>query len=114
MKIKKLTDPFIGAPIEAVQMGDSLIFDDPIRGGKLVCDVVDNYIKLPLESFEYTELIPSQEACMELHISRQRLSQLVQAEILHPIYLGNSQYFEVQKVLEYKQNRKPGRPRKEL
>lgn len=113
MEIKKYTDPFTGAPIETVQLNDQLIFDDPVHGGKLVCDVVDNYIKLPLKSFEFTELIPSQEACMKLHISRQRLSQLVQAEILHPIYLGNSQYFVAQRVLEYKQNRKPGRPRKE-
>lgn len=111
----RLTDPFTGASLDAVKLDDHLIFEDPLDPiSDIVCDIVrDDYIKMPLESFRYRELIESKDACMELHVSRQRISQLADKGILKPIYLGNSQYFLMDDVLNYKKNRKPGRPKKE-
>lgn len=114
MQIHTFTDPFTGAPFQAVQMNDHLIVDIPTcPNEKMVCHITGDYVKIPLKSFEYVPLMSSTDACMELHISRQRLVQLVKSEILHPIYLGNSQYFTTESVLEYKQSRKNGRPRKD-
>lgn len=113
MKLIKLTDPFTGAPLEAVRMEDHLIFDRPLKAEKLVCHIVEkDYVKLPLKCFEYVELMDGKEAAMELHVSRQRMVQLVEANILKPVYLGKTQYFSRADVLEYKKSRKPGRPKK--
>lgn len=115
LQCMEFSDPFTGAPITAIVLNDQLIFDDPYhKDESIVCHVIDeDYVTIPLKLFQRKELIESKDACMELVVSRQRISQLVEAEILTPIYLGNSQYFLLEDVLDYKKTRKPGRPRKE-
>lgn len=111
MKLRKLTDPFTGAPIEAMQMDDHLTFTSPLNGGQFICRIDNGCISLPLGEFDYVELMDSQDAAMMLHVSRQRISQLVDTDVLKPIYLGKTQYFSKEDVLNYKKERKPGRPK---
>lgn len=113
MELKRFSDPFTGAPIDAIQLEqDVLIFDAPLTNDKIVCQIVGDHIKIPLQRFEHVELVDAKEAAMELHVSRQRMIQLVESETLKPVYLGKTQYFALDDVLEYKKIRKNGRPKK--
>ncbi len=113
MQLRTFTDPFTGAPFEGIEIDDEITIPNAITGEPCVFKIKDECIMLPLEMCEAVQIINAQETCMKLHISRQRLSQLVNNEMLHPIYLGNSQYFVLDAVLEYKRNRKVGRPKKD-
>ena len=113
MKLKRFSDPFTGAPIDAIQFEqDVLIFDAPLKGDKIECRIIEDHVQIPLKCFEHVELIDAKEAAMELHVSRQRMIQLVESETLKPVYLGKTQYFALHDVLEYKKIRKNGRPKK--
>lgn len=113
MKLRRFSDPFTAGGFSAVEIDDALIIDNALTGEKMRFEIEDDTIRLPLEMCAPIEIVDAQTAAMTLHISRQRLSQLVTAKVLHPIYLGNTQYFIEEKVLEYKRNRKNGRPRKD-
>lgn len=111
MELHQFTDPLTGAGFQGIQIDDKVTITNVITNEPTIFRIKDGCIMLPLEMCKPVTVINAQETCMELHISRQRLSQLVNTEMLHPIYLGNSQYFVRDSVLEYKRNRKVGRPK---
>lgn len=106
------TCPFTGCDFTAKQEGDELRFADAVTGHEVKLPLLDGNLILPITLLKHVKTISAQETCMTLHISRQRLSQLVNAETLRPIMVGNCQYFIRDDVLEYKMKRKNGRPRK--
>lgn len=113
MEIRQFTDPLTAVGFQGVRIDDTITITNALTGEPTVFKIFDDCIMLPLKMCEPIKVINAQETCMKLHISRQRLSQLVNTEMLHPIYLGNSQYFVLDSVLEYKRNRKVGRPKKD-
>lgn len=113
MKIHNFTSPFTGVDFTAVESNSELIVTNVITGKQMHLPLINDQVHVPTSLLKHVDMIDAKEACMKLHISRQRLSQLVNAETLRPIFIGNSQYFLIDDVLEYKGKRKNGRPKKE-
>lgn len=113
MKVRTFTDPFTACDFLAVQIDDTLTITNAMTDEKMTFKIEDEAICVPLSLFEHVETLDVKETCDILEISRQRLSQLVNANTLHPIYIGSSQHFVYEEVLNYKKRRKTGRPKKE-
>lgn len=111
MKVQKFTDPITGTPFDAPVFKDYMVLTNAITGEKVHCRIVRDVVYMPLRWFDHVALMSSPDVCGELKITRARLSQLVSKEVLKPIHIGNEHYFMSNQVLEYKRNRKNGRPK---
>lgn len=110
-----LTCPFTGASFQAFEREDKLYFARALDHEmySVTYDKQANCYIIPKELFRHVEIITPGGACEILNVSRARISQLLNDEII-PAHLVNDQpMFILSDVLEYKENRKPGRPRKE-
>lgn len=99
-------------PFDAIQIGEYLYIDNPLTGEKMSFWSKDDSILLPLKLLQQKEIMNSASVCAMLDITRQRLYQLTLDKKLTPHYIEDKQYFLKDEVLEYKENRKVGRPRK--
>lgn len=113
MELRNFTDPFAGIDFTVVAHDDEIRFMHPITNETVTAHLDGETLSIPLSAFERVETMNVKETCDTLEISRQRLSQLVANDILIPFYIGDSQHFRTADILEYKQNRKTGRPRKQ-
>ena len=111
MKVQKFTDPITGTQFDAPIFKDHMVLTHAITGEKVHCRIVRDVVYMPLRWFDNIEQMTSLEVCKELNITRARLSQLISKEVLKPIHIGNEHYFLCDQVLEYKRNRKNGRPK---
>ena len=112
-KMHDFNCPFTGARFNAIEIDGKLKAINVITGKPLLMEIEDGCLKIPLSDFKAVSMLDAPETCMTLHVSRQRLSQLIQSGTLKPIYLGNAAFFIEDHVLQYKNTRKTGRPRKE-
>lgn len=68
---------------------------------------------VPAYMFRHIPTCTPAEAAEILDVSRQRVSQLVNDDIIPSHIVNNQPVFILKDVLEYKENRKNGRPRKD-
>lgn len=113
MRIEKHTCPFTGGEFEAVHMQESWIITHPLTGDTIRCPLDGPYLMVPLSALDRKCTMTPAEAADMLQVSRQRIDQLTAAGKLCQRYVNGSPVFLENDVVEYKGNRKNGRPRKE-
>lgn len=112
METGKFTDPFSGAELEGVIINDVMHLTHPIHNIKMMFDIEDEYVKVPLFLFEHIDLVTFADAAKILDITIQGVHNLSSREVLQTIELSGKKYFKLKDVLKYKEERKRGRPRK--
>lgn len=113
MKELKLTSPFTGQQFNAIDFDDSIIIINPLTGDSYSFKKLGNAITIPLELFNYKETVSFSEAARILEVSRPRITEIAQKDIIPFYRLGNKKVFLKSDVLKYKELRKLGRPNKE-
>lgn len=70
-------------------------------------------ICIPYKYFEYIETVTPTEAAEILGVSRQRIAQIINDNVIDSHMVNGSPVLLLEDVEAYKENRQPGRPRKE-
>lgn len=118
MKPISITCPFTGQVIKATENEDTktLIFQDAITHEPITCkyDFERNCYCIPAEILlRKFDLVSSTHAAYILGVTRQRVSYIAKNEIIKPVVLNGKTMFHRQDVLDYKETRKVGAPKKE-
>ena len=115
MKTILLTCPFTGVEFEAMQdENGNLHVINPLTENIFYVLTANSCNDLILDKrlFTHVETATISETADILGVSRQRISAIVSNETI-PVHTVNGQtVFLLSDVLEYKENRKPGAPRK--
>ena len=107
-----LTCPFSGVEFQGFKHNGKLHFSHPLLHEMFSVSVENGKIIIPESLFTHVETITPNDAMDLLGVSRQRISQLVNDDVI-PSHMVNGQpVFIKSDVVEYAQNRKAGRPRK--
>ena len=116
MEKMKLTCPFTGIEFQAFKEPKThkLYFANPLTHEMVSAkwDKVSNTYVIPAEMFRFVETCTTVEAMEILDVSRQRISQIVNDNVIPSHIVNNQPVFILSDVLQYKENKKPGRPRK--
>lgn len=107
-----MTSPFTGLEFDSVIMDNAMVISNPLTNEKTTYEIEDDFVKIPLSAFKNVKLITNSEAQTLLDVSYTRIRELVLNETLQSFNIGETRYFKLEDVLEYKKNRKTGRPRK--
>ena len=111
------TCPFTGKPFTALQNEETLdiTIPDAITGEMitLLYDWRENAYLLPTEKIvRRYDLVSQTEATYILGVTRQRISQLIKNETIKAMQIDGRWYFERKDVLDYKEKRKVGAPKR--
>lgn len=116
MQRMKLTCPFTGVEFEGFkeQGLGKFFFANPLEHEmtSVKYDHATNSITVSLDDFAHVETVTPDEATDILMISRQRMSKIVNEDVIHAHIIAGKPILKLEEVLDYKENRKPGRPRK--
>lgn len=116
MKEKIMSCPFTGCAFSAtVDKDKNMIFKNPLTG-KLEYVHYDKFMEcyeVPIGFFNFVETMTLGEASSILNVSRQRMTQIAQSEVIPPKTVNGQTVFIKSDVLKYKETRKPGAPRKD-
>lgn len=113
MEVKSYTCPFTGAPFNAVTTGKELIIRHPLTHDNITMHMNGTNIEVPLSTFVPIMVMTPSEVAETLEVSRQRVSTLAKNGMLTPYYIFGQQVFLKEDVIDYKNHRKTGRPKKE-
>ena len=121
MESRKLTCPFTGVEFELKTLDEKMLvpLSKAITHHPLLHVPVDVYINerwevcVPLKYFDYIETVTPIQASEILGVTRQRITQIMQDNVIDSHTVNGSVVLKLSDVLEYKDNRKPGRPEKE-
>ena len=116
MKEIILTCPFTGCEFKAVKdMDNNIYFTHPLTGKplKMTYNYTIKRYNLPKSCFDHVEVVTFAQAAEILGVSRQRVSAIAAKNVIRPVLLNGQQCFTLDDVLEYKEIRKVGAPRKE-
>lgn len=110
-----LTCPFTGLEFHAFFNGSDLICSHPIvhEQMRFKVDMLENSITVPLEYFKHFEMVSPVEAAGMLDITRQRMTQLMDDEIIPAVFIGGRKLVKRDDVISYLESRTVGRPKKE-
>lgn len=113
MQELKLTCPFTGVEFTAIETVDGdLLVIHPLTKEQIKINFNHTTLTYSMnsETFKHHDTVTPAELIGILGVSRQRVSQIVQDEVI-PVHLVNgSPVFLLSDVLEYKENRKVGAP----
>lgn len=116
MQRMKLTCPFTGVEFEGFKETSlgKFFYANPLNHEmtSVKYDSATNSITINLEDFAHVETVTPDEATDILMISRQRMSQIVNENVIPAHIVAGKPVLKLSQVLDYKENRKPGRPRK--
>ena len=108
-----LTCPFTGVEFTALKSVDGdLLVIHPLTGEQIKIDYdksTNRYI-MPAEAFAHIPTASPYDLIDMLQVTRQRVTQIVQNEVIPVHHVNNLPVFLVSDVLEYKKNRKVGAP----
>lgn len=118
MKPVSITCPFTGQVIKATKNEDSgtLIFINAITKEPITClyDYEKDCYCIPAKILlEKYDLISMTQAAYILGVTRQRISQIAKTETIKSLTINGKTVFHKQDVLNYKETRKVGAPKKE-
>lgn len=108
-----LTCPFTGVEFTALKSADGdLLVIHPLTGEQIKIDYYSsaNRYAMPAEVFENIPIATPYDLIDMLQVTRQRVTQIVQNEVIPVHYVNNQPVFLLSDVLEYKKNRKVGAP----
>lgn len=108
-----LTCPFTGVEFTAIQTADGdLLVIHPLTKEqiKITATVPTMVYSINAETFKHLDTVTPAELVEILGVSRQRVSQIVQDEVIPVHHVNGSPVFLMSDVLEYKKNRKVGAP----
>lgn len=114
MKTVQMTCPFTGSEFTALEFEDGTLSAKNVITGETVKirKAFGNYV-IPENAFEYTKTVTFKQAALILDVSKQRISQLVRNGTIPIVYVEGGAAFKLSDVIEYKETRKVGRPRKD-
>ena len=108
-----LTCPFTGVNFQGFKHNGKIMFNHPLLHEMCSATIDNGKIIIPANLFAHIETVTPNEAADILCVSRQRISQLINDDVI-PSHMVNGQpVFIETELLEYKENRKAGRPRKD-
>lgn len=113
MKELKLTCPFTGVEFTAIQTADGdLLVIHPLTKEQIKINYNHTAMTYSMnaDTFKHIDTVTPAELIGILGVSRQRVSQIVQDEVIHVHHANGSPVFLLSDVLEYKKNRKVGAP----
>lgn len=117
MEKKILTCPLTGVEFELLILEDELqpftkaIAAHPIEHYPLDIYMNERFeICIPYKYFEHVQTVTRKEASEILNVSPQRITQILADELIATHEVNGTQVFKLKDVLEYKENRKLGRP----
>lgn len=108
-----LTCPFTGVEFTAIQTADGdLLVIHPLTGEQIKIDYNHTAMTYSMnaKTFKHIDTVTPAELIGILGVSRQRISQIVQDEVIPVHHVNGSPVFLLPDVLEYKKNRKVGAP----
>lgn len=108
-----LTCPFTGVEFTAIQTADGdLLVIHPLTKEQIKINY--NHTAMTYntnaETFKHIDTVTPAELIEILGVSRQRVSQIVQEEVIPVHHVNGSPVFLLSDVLEYKEHRKVGAP----
>lgn len=118
MKPVSITCPFTGMNAIAMENEDdnSLVFRNAITNEEIICPynhAIDCYL-IPAKTLtQKYDLVSMTHAAYILGVTRQRMTQIARDETIKPLVVGGKTMFSHSDVLEYKERRKVGAPKKE-
>ena len=115
MKEIILTCPFTGVEFTALEdCSGNVLVKHPLTGRDIKINwncTIQRY-NIPKDSFTHYEIVNAVQAAEILNVSKQRISQIVQEQII-PVHMVNgTPVFLLSDVEKYSQNRTVGRPKK--
>ena len=118
MKPVSITCPFTGQVIKAIENEDTktLIITNAITKEPIEClyDYEGGCYCIPAKILmQKYDLVSMTHAAYILGVTRQRISYIAKHEIIKPYTVNNRTMFMRSDVLDYKENRKVGAPKKE-
>lgn len=117
MREKIFTCPFTGCKFSAtIDKDKNMIFKNPLTGTIefIHYDPFMGTYEVPRALFHFTETLTLSEAANVLDVSRQRMTQIAQNEVIPPKTVNGQTVFLTSDVLQYDKTRKPGAPRKDV
>ena len=115
MKEIKLTCPFTGVEFTALEDVNGNIYAKHALTGediKLNWNCTIQRYNLPKSALKHYETITPVQAAKMLDVSKQRISQIVQEQIIPVHVVNGSPVFILSDVEKYSKNRAVGRPKK--
>ena len=120
MEKKLLTCPLTGVEFELMSLENQLVpLSKAVTHHPLLHYPLDIYINerwevcIPYKYFEHIKTVTPTEAAEILGVSRQRIAQIISDNVIDSHIVNGSPVLLLDDVMEYKENRQPGRPRKE-
>lgn len=120
MEKKILTCPLTGIEFELISLENQLVplskavTHHPLKHYPLDIHMNERWeICIPYKYFEHIETVTPTEAGEILGVSRQRITQIMSDGVIDSHIVNNSPVLLLDDVMEYKESRQPGRPRKE-
>ena len=111
---EKFICPFTGQKFHGTIENDgSITILNPITKAIYNFKVHGNAITIPLELFEYVDMVNGSQAAKILNISHQRISELAKNDRIPYTLINGVKMFRRDDIMRYKNSRKNGRPRKE-
>lgn len=111
-----LTCPFTGVQFSAtIDVNNNLYVTHPITGevNKINYNSSIKKYNLPARLLERVETVTLSEAAEILDVSRQRVNAIAKTGVIQPRTVNGQTVFTLDDVVEYKESRKPGAPRKD-
>lgn len=116
MKEEILTCPFTGCEFKALSDIDGHLYvNNPITGRifKATHDSLHSCYRVPLELFSHVDTVTLGQAAEILEVSRQRISAIAANNTIPSKTVNGQTVFIRDDVLDYKETRKIGAPKKE-
>lgn len=110
-----LTCPFTGVTFKALtDVTGNLYFNNPLTGEacRINYNISIKKYNMPKEYLKHVPTVTLTETAEILEVSRQRVSTIAQTGVIEPKTINGQTVFLLDEVLEYKENRKVGAPRK--
>lgn len=116
-----MTCPFTGVEFELKTIDEKMLVPSSkaTTHHPLLHVPVDVYINkrwevcVPLKYFDHIETVTPIQASEILGVSRQRITQIMHDNVIDSHMVNGSVVLKLSDVLDYKENRKPGRPENE-
>lgn len=116
MKEITLTCPFTGCSFKALEdADDNVYFTHPLTGDviKMNFNASIRRYNINRKAFRHIETVSLSEAANLLGVSRQRAGAIAASNVIKPYTVAGQTVFKLQDVLDYKETRRIGAPKKE-
>ena len=109
-----ITCPFTGLEFNAWEdeYTGNLIFTNPLTGDDMVVKRVAKNYSIPIDYTKHVPIVKAYDAKVILQVSKQRIAQIISNETIPVKRINGEPYFLKADVLDYRENRQVGAPKK--